>query len=62
MKSILFYLLRFCEEQQDALTALTLVPSLFAHSTLDASSLKFYEDDLPAPEDLDAELHMWKVH
>lgn len=53
---------RFCDDQRDALNAMKLLPSPdMVLSHIPGISLNFYAADMPFPEDLDTEIHMWKV-
>ena len=64
---ICFFLIRFTNIQDKAMLGMNIIPSIFVDHTsnMEVSKIvdefKFFEDDLPIPETLEAELLQWRV-
>lgn len=52
---------RFEDDLQDRLVGMLLVPKHLT-SQISANTFAQYDDDIPHPEDLEAELNLWKTH
>jgi hypothetical protein len=53
---------RFGELQRKAAMGLAFIPSYMCDNpkTLDATDLEWFSENLPSPQSLDSELHLWQ--
>ena len=61
MLVLFLYSYRFSPLQEQALMAFKLVPNYFLKSKATAADLEYFNDELPSPQTLETELHMWDV-